>query len=239
TPWWPAAMHAAREEPPRSSLLVLSKVGVFTFPLPERGEVTIGRAADCHVRIDDPKASRYHARLRIAAPCKVIDQGSANGTFLGGRRLEAGVAEDLAAGEPLTIGTTVLVLQCSEAAAPLRVWSQEAFDARVAEERARGLGHAVLQILLDPGAVASTAATTRAQVMKEVTRAEALDGALREILHKNDVIGSFVPGLYRILLVQVTAAQAKEKAGALDRALRARGFDANVELQGTGSAPEA
>ncbi len=221
----------------------MSKVGVFTFPLPEAGEITIGRAADCHVRVDDPKASRYHARLRMGAPAQLVDQSSANGTFIGGRRLEAGVAVDLAVGEMVTIGATVLVMQSSAASAPVRVWSQGAFEARLAEERSRvgakGPGHAVVRLVLDSGAVVSTAATTRAHMMTEVARAEALDRTLRETLRNSDVIGSFAPGLYHVLLVDVSAAEAARMGDALGDALRKAGFEVGVDVQWRASGAEA
>src|SRR5580692_9313726 len=114
----------------------MSPVGVFTFLLPEKGEVTIGRAADCEVRLDDPEASRYHARLSMGDAPSVVDQGSDNGTFLAGRRLEPNAAVTLAAGELITVGSTVIVLQGIAAHSPdeptvrnrsSRLWSQGAF----------------------------------------------------------------------------------------------------------------
>jgi len=82
-------------------LLVIVKGVVTTHALPESGQVTIGRAEACEVRIDDPSISRRHATLYFAAkpsgaqaprrkprpPALAIeDLGSANGTFLRGPR---------------------------------------------------------------------------------------------------------------------------------------------------------
>jgi DNA-binding NtrC family response regulator len=221
-------------EPSRMSLLVMSKVGVFTYPVPASGEVTIGRAADCHVRVDDPKASRYHARLKLGAGAvpRLVDQSSANGTFVAGRRLEPGVEATLAVGEMVTIGATVLVLQSSSANSPVRVWSQAAFEARLAEERARTgtPGHAVVRLMLDAGAVSSSAATTRAQMITEVARAEVLDRTLCESLRTTDVIGSLAPGLYHVLLIDVGSEEAERIGRKLEAALRAAAFDARVEV---------
>jgi pSer/pThr/pTyr-binding forkhead associated (FHA) protein len=36
-----------------------------TFPLPETGEVLIGRSSSCQMRIDHPSVSRRHARLAL------------------------------------------------------------------------------------------------------------------------------------------------------------------------------
>ena len=47
---------------------------------PDRGQVTIGRGSDSHVKLDDPLASRRHAILRVdAGRFHVQDAGSANG----------------------------------------------------------------------------------------------------------------------------------------------------------------
>jgi two-component system response regulator AtoC len=51
-------------------------------PLPASGSVTIGRGADCDVRIDNDSVSRRHATLHLGPPLKIEDLGSANGTFV-------------------------------------------------------------------------------------------------------------------------------------------------------------
>jgi hypothetical protein len=74
----------------------------------------LGRARDAEVRIDDPSVSRRHARLRLAdGRILVTDLGSRNGSWRGRRRLRA--ASDLAAGEELRAGRTVLALGLSPA----------------------------------------------------------------------------------------------------------------------------
>ncbi len=230
-PSTPAAVLPAA--PVRTSLLVMSRIGVFTYPLPESGEVTVGRGADCHVRIDDAKVSRCHVRLAMGPVVRLVDAGSANGTFLGGRRLDPEAPVDLALGDMVTLGTTVLVLQQTAASSPARVWSQAAFEARVAEERARaasgGPGYAIVRVRLATDAVANAQATTRAQMMSEVARAEALDRTLRETLRKTDVVGAFAPGVYHVLLVRSDADEAERQRCALDTALRTAGFDAEVD----------
>jgi putative peptide zinc metalloprotease protein len=53
------------------------------------GDVTIGRAADNAVRLDDPAVSRNHARIRPGTDGPVVeDVGSRYGTWLDGRRLD-------------------------------------------------------------------------------------------------------------------------------------------------------
>jgi two-component system, NtrC family, response regulator AtoC len=226
----------------RSSLLVMSPVGVFTFLLPESGDVTIGRAADCEVRLDDPEASRYHARLSMgASPC-VADQGSANGTFMAGRRLEPNAAVHVAAGELITVGSTVLALQGIAAHSPdeptvrnrsSRLWSQDAFDTLVGRARGRqdGPGCAVVRVALVLGSIVGTSPAPRAQLMAEVARAEALESALREALRTNHVIASFGPGAYQVLLVETDASTARGAAAGLERSLREAGFDLKVDVE--------
>src|SRR5581483_2491456 len=46
-------------------LLVMSTDAFFSQPLPARGVVTVGRSSKCHVRVDDPLASREHAHIQI------------------------------------------------------------------------------------------------------------------------------------------------------------------------------
>jgi two-component system response regulator AtoC len=84
-----------------------------TRPLPARGALVIGRGRGADVPIDEPRASRRHARLRVGpgADFEVEDLGSANGTRVRGRRLEPGRAVAIAPGEGFAIGALVLMVQ--------------------------------------------------------------------------------------------------------------------------------
>ncbi|HEU5213335.1 MAG TPA: FHA domain-containing protein [Gaiellaceae bacterium] len=58
--------------------------------LPLSGSLTIGRAAENDIRIDDPTVSRRHARVWFdAAGAHVEDAGSSHGTFVDGERIAA------------------------------------------------------------------------------------------------------------------------------------------------------
>jgi pSer/pThr/pTyr-binding forkhead associated (FHA) protein len=72
------------DDPPRAYLVLLvnSRIGQ-SFPL--RTEITLGRDKSNTVVIADQKVSRHHATLSPAEETfVVIDQGSANGTYLNG-----------------------------------------------------------------------------------------------------------------------------------------------------------
>src|SRR5258708_38787249 len=74
----------------RLRLLVITESGARTFALPEAGEIVIGRASKCAVRVDDPMISREHARLRVTGAELAIVNLGANGTRVGERRLGPG-----------------------------------------------------------------------------------------------------------------------------------------------------
>lgn len=69
--------------------------------------VVLGKSPDADVPIDDPYASEFHLRItRRRGKLAASDLGSANGTYLNGRRLRNPV--DLARGDALQVGRTVL-----------------------------------------------------------------------------------------------------------------------------------
>ena len=64
--------------------------------------VTIGRATTNDVVISDPKVSRFHARVDcVGGECTLIDLGSANGTDVGGARVERARLRD---GDVIEVG---------------------------------------------------------------------------------------------------------------------------------------
>jgi DNA-binding NtrC family response regulator len=81
------------------------------FPLPSAGTLTIGRGRDCEVMVDDPMASRRHARLHLGETLYLEDLGSANGITLAKERLPAGERRPLAVDEPFLIGGLALVVR--------------------------------------------------------------------------------------------------------------------------------
>jgi hypothetical protein len=76
------------------------------------GTYLIGRGPSCHIVVDDPRASREHARLTVDhAGASIEDVGSANGVFVNGERV-AGLVR-LASGDGILIGQQELRVQLS------------------------------------------------------------------------------------------------------------------------------
>jgi pSer/pThr/pTyr-binding forkhead associated (FHA) protein len=77
-----------------------------TFPL--FGTMTVGRHSDCDVSIPSEEISRHHAKLQVLPDgVAVEDLGSANGTFINGKRVHQGM---LKPGEELRLDTVRFLL---------------------------------------------------------------------------------------------------------------------------------
>jgi hypothetical protein len=71
--------------------------------------LSLGRAADCDLVLDDEQVSRHHARLSVDGPdCILEDLGSANGVFVGEERVTRAV---LAPGQAFRVGATWFVVE--------------------------------------------------------------------------------------------------------------------------------
>jgi transcriptional regulator with PAS, ATPase and Fis domain len=92
-------------------LLVVGFDSYSTYNLPQDGSVTIGRGESNQVRIDDPLASRSHARLHLGEAMYLEDLGSVNGTRLKEHPLDHGEKIRIAPGETILIGSSVLIIQ--------------------------------------------------------------------------------------------------------------------------------
>src|SRR5215218_9692796 len=89
--------------------LVFLTGDLLAVPIPlEREEVTLGRALEADVRVNDSKISRKHASVSTVFDAEknkteyiLTDLESRNGTFLNGQRIEQ---ETLQNGDKITIG---------------------------------------------------------------------------------------------------------------------------------------
>jgi two-component system response regulator AtoC len=97
-------------------LLIGTGQQVVTHMLPSEGTVTVGRAPEAVIRVEDPSVSRVHVRLHIGAVIRVEDLGSANGTRTGGTRLPPNQSTPLPPGQVIEIGGSWMMIANS----PLR-----------------------------------------------------------------------------------------------------------------------
>jgi two-component system, NtrC family, response regulator AtoC len=98
--------------PPVGSRFLLVTMGgnMRVYPLPDEGDVVVGRDKDCHVQLDHSSISRQHARLRLGKVCTLVDLGSRNGTVFHGHRLPVGDERGLAPGDSFKLGPFSLLL---------------------------------------------------------------------------------------------------------------------------------
>ena len=97
----------------RRPALVFLRGELLAVPIPlEREEVTLGRALDADIRINDSRASRLHARItaerdegRDETVYRLTDLGSTNGTILNGTRIDQALLE---AGDKFEIGDQLI-----------------------------------------------------------------------------------------------------------------------------------
>jgi DNA-binding NtrC family response regulator len=185
------------------SVLVLSNSFLASYPLPESGEVTIGRgASSVEIYVDDPLVSRRHAILSMTPRLAIRDLGSSNGTRVHGMLLPPGEARELAVGDVVMVGSAALLVQRGAPAVyPRRFWASDHFEARVKEEcaRAERIGSAF-----------SVACFRVGRNAPDVGVRQILAAALRT----SDVAGEQGPSVYAVLIVDANAAQAR---GVLDR----------------------
>ncbi|MEP6859017.1 MAG: sigma 54-interacting transcriptional regulator [Deltaproteobacteria bacterium] len=113
-------------------LLLVTGEGVLTFPL-LRDEITIGRAPECEVVIENSAFSRRHARLCLAPELTIEDLSSRNGTRVRGQRLEPGRRLALAVGEAFQIGQFHFVVARARSNAALGTASERAASLRVTD----------------------------------------------------------------------------------------------------------
>jgi two-component system, NtrC family, response regulator AtoC len=92
-------------------LTVFEQSGSKMMPMPDSGDLTIGRSEDGHIVLSSPSVSRNHAILTVRDGIVLIkDLGSANGTRLATRRISADREEVVPPGVAVIIGGASLVI---------------------------------------------------------------------------------------------------------------------------------
>ena len=101
--------RAKGDKPPRS-LVVLDDRGNKVKTVSLEGNLQIGRAEACQVRLEDTYISSFHARIfRRDDGWYVEDLGSTNGTYLNQRRVTSPAG--LRAGDRVKVGKMTLELR--------------------------------------------------------------------------------------------------------------------------------
>ncbi len=123
-----------RQALPRFSLRGVSGE-VFGKTIPLHGKTVIGRQEGCDIVLSDDAISRQHVRITVLPDgVKVEDLGSANGTFINGKRISEGWLED---GDELKLDTMRFLFQ-----APPGLKAAASRKTQSAGEPQSGLQHA-------------------------------------------------------------------------------------------------
>jgi len=130
-------------DPPGPHVLVMSPDAFSSVPLPMAGVLAVGRSSKCAIRLDDPLASREHARLHVSGSdgglsFLVEDLKSANGTRVRNSVIAPGELTPFVPGDAIAIGSTVLMVQQNRpTVGPRRLWSHAYFESRLTDECVR------------------------------------------------------------------------------------------------------
>jgi serine/threonine protein kinase len=165
----PSVLDEFPTVPPKAGVdtIQVSEPGKTARPIPVKTQViTVGRTADNVIILDDPKVSRSHLRIEQQdGVYMVTDQGSSNGSFLGGVKLLKGVAQEWDPAQPLRAGDTYLKLvpareavgtQVDTGTMPVKPRSVSVVSGRSQSDRfSASLDKS--QINIDPGGSASIA----------------------------------------------------------------------------------
>jgi DNA-binding NtrC family response regulator len=96
--------------PPRAYLVVRQADRTEVIDLDEGNEIVLGRGSEATVRIEDPKASREHARVsRKGGAIRLSDLGSRNGTMLN-QEIVRGDERTLRSGDVVRIGKAEVIV---------------------------------------------------------------------------------------------------------------------------------
>jgi transcriptional regulator of acetoin/glycerol metabolism len=138
-------------------------------------------------------------------------------------------------GEPITIGSTVLMVQPEAPAAPaVTILSAEAFAERAESERIgaerAGRTFAMAHVRFLGVGAAGDETRTRSVVQSALETAARLESGLRELVRPGDALTYVGPGEYQVLLVGAATEIAEHHAEKLRDSLDARQLPAAVGL---------
>jgi len=198
--------------PGHLQLYVIGSGTFTTHPLQESGSVTLGRSSNCDIEVDDRSISRRHAILSIGETVTIEDLGSANGTFVRGKRITFGHPTVISVGELVVLGSVNISLQRRSQPMPARkLWTHEAFEGLLEQECAResrsGVGFALLRIHADRRAASGF-----------------IEETIAEMLRETDIVARYGPHEYEVLLLDTPAANADGAVRRIETKLLERGL---------------
>jgi DNA-binding NtrC family response regulator len=203
----------------RGLCLMVSGEGVFkTYPLPDHGQVLVGRSSECNIRISHPSVSRRHAMLHLDRRIEIEDLGGANGVRVQDQKLPANGRRAIAIGEMVELGEVMLVVRRALAGVrPRRVWAHGYFEGRLEEQCAR--------------AERSNASFAVLRMGIEVPPPpDVIESAFTVALRALDVLALYAPGEYEVLLADTQPEDAEQVARRLVQFIEAEGGRVRVGL---------
>ena len=169
------------------SLLITGEHVFSTHSLPDHGDLVIGSSAECELRIEDPSVAARHAVLHLGPSVSIEDLASPVGTVVGDAKLPPQQLTALTPGEMITLGSVMLIFQKRMNNRPRRIWTHGYFETRLEEECTRAeMYHkefALLRIHCERNLPTGVIEETLANVLRAV-----------------DVVGSYGPGEYEVIL---------------------------------------
>ena len=192
---------------------------ITVHDLPDRGTLVIGRGEDVDVRVNDPGASARHCTLHVEGGRVAIeDLGSRNGTQIRGQRIDAGERVMLAPGESALVAGAVLLLQRkNRQLQQRRSLPHGYFELRLAEEC----------LLAKTGGGAPAFSIARLDI-EGGRDADSFAAAAAELLRPADILGTYAPDAYEILLRRTAPAEAEGALAPLLRKLDELGAEPRV-----------
>ncbi len=164
-----------------------------TYPLLDK-KMTIGRAADCELRVDiNGPASRYHAEIYPDGQAwRVKDLGSLNGTLVNKQKVEDAV---LNSGDRIMIGESIFEFDAAQASSPAKPASRK--DEITPE-------HEAIRDLIDQMSVKTR--LIEAEISKAIIgQKEIIRELLTALISNGHVLMIGLPGLAKTLMISTVA----------------------------------
>lgn len=202
--------------PSQLQVMVIGNGTFATHTIHDVAKVTIGRSSACDVAVNDESISRRHAILHVGETVTIEDVGSANGTLVRGIKILPGRRVEISAGELVGIGDASILLQ--RRSRPLRsrrIWTHDAFEARLEDECAReersGVAFTLFRLYPDRRAPAGFVEET-----------------LGDCLRETDILGKYGPHEYEVLLPDTPPSKAGEAVSRIEARLKERKLECRI-----------